>query len=243
MFDTVILLTGPAEQSTLAALLKRHNPQLTVHAARTLADLDAFNGRTLRSARLVAFLSPVIVPKRILDRLGFGAYNFHPGPPDYPGFVPCHFATYDGAIHFGATAHAMVEKVDAGPIVGVELFDIPAGTSVVALERLTFTELARLFWKLSKMLATQAEPLEPLPIGWCGKKTTRRMYEALCDIPLDIARDELERRLRVFGGGHFSIHPTITIDGHRFCYVRPQAEAAETSPLVPAQAQEPEPVA
>ena len=231
MFDTIILLTGQAEHATLSALLRRHNPRLTVHAAQTLAELEAFEPRLLRRARLIAFLTPVIVPPSILDRLGFGAYNFHPGPPDYPGFVPSHFATYDGAAGFGATAHVMVAQVDAGPIVGVELFDIPRGIGVLALERLAFIELARLFWKLANALATQERPLEELPIRWCGRKTTRRMYEAMCDIPLDISKEELARRLRVFGDGHFGIHPTITIDGRRFRYAKPQAEDA--APVAP----------
>jgi methionyl-tRNA formyltransferase len=236
MFDTVILLTGPGEQATLAALLKSHNPRLTVHAVQTLADLQAFERHLLRRARLIAFLTPVIVPQRILDRLGFGAYNFHPGPPNYPGFVPSHFATYDRATGFGATAHVMIAQVDAGPIVGVELFAIPPGTGVLALERLTFTELARLFWKLAKTLATQEQPLEQLPIRWCGKKSTRRRYEAMCGIPLDIGKEELERRMHVFGDGHFGIYPTVTLHGFQFRLIAADADHKVESPgIVPAQ--------
>ena len=239
MFDTAILLTGPGERATITALLRSHNPRLTVHTAETLAGLEAIEPRVLRRARLIAFLTLVIVPRRILDQLGYGAYNFHPGPPNYPGFVPSHFATYDGATRFGATAHAMIAQVDAGPIVGVELFDIPPGTGVLALERLAFTELARLLWKLAKPLAAQAEPLQRLPIRWCGKKSTRRMYEAMCDIPPDISSEELERRMRVFGDGHFGIHPTTTVNGRRFRY----AKSTDGSPatLVPAQQPELEP--
>jgi methionyl-tRNA formyltransferase len=236
VFDTIILLTGQAEHEMLAALLKRHNPRLTVHAVQTLAELEAFGGRDLPCARLIAFLTTVIVPQRILDQLGFGAYNFHPGPPNYPGFVPSHFATYDEATEFGATAHVMIAQVDAGPIVGVELFDIPPGTGVLALERLAFTELARLFWKLVNALATQETPLEELPIRWCGRKTTRRMYEAMCDLPLDISKEELARRVKVFGDGHFGIRPTITVRGHRFSYAKPNDD--NPAALVPAQCPE-----
>ena len=61
----------------------------------------------LARARLIAFATPVIVPGRILASLGYGAYNFHPGPPQYPGWAPAHFALYEQANEFGATVHAM----------------------------------------------------------------------------------------------------------------------------------------
>jgi len=235
MFDTIILLTGRAEQAPLAAALKDHNPRLTVRAAETLADLEAFEAPLLRCARLIGFLTPVVVPKRILDRLGFGAYNFHPGPPDYPGWVPSHFATYDGAKGFGATAHVMAAKVDAGPIVGVELFTIPPNTGVLALEKLAFIEVARLFWRLAPALARQSEPLPHLSIQWCGRKSTRKKYQALCDIPPDISKDELDRRMLAFGAGHFGINLTVTLHGYQFRYVPATVDdEAEAPSIVPA---------
>jgi hypothetical protein len=48
-------------------------------------------------------------------------------------------------------------------------------------------------------LATQSEPLAELPIKWSGTKSTRRPYAAMCNIPADISKDELERRRAVFG--------------------------------------------
>jgi len=45
----------------------------------TLADVNALSPDVLARARLIAFVTSVIVPARVLDRLGYGAYNFHPG--------------------------------------------------------------------------------------------------------------------------------------------------------------------
>jgi len=234
MFDTIILLTGPAEQSALSALLKSHNPQLTVHVVNNLPTLEALERRVLRRARLVAFLTPLIVPQRILEQLCFGAYNFHPGPPGYPGWVPSHFAIYDEAKTFGATAHIMTAQVDAGPIIGIELFDIPREIGVLGLERLAFTAAAKLFWALAKALATQEQSLGQLPIHWCGRKSTRRMYEAMCDIPLDITNEELNRRVKAFGVGHFGTYPTITVNGYRFRYVKSEDEKVASPTITPA---------
>ena len=240
-FDIIGLLAGVAEQSALASALKGHNPRLGIHCAATLAELEAFGPQLLRRARLVAFATPVVVPGHILDRFGFGAYNFHPGPPSYPGWLPSHFAVYDGATEFGATAHRMIEQVDAGAIVGVERFGIPPHTSVTALEQLAYSQLAFLFWRLAKTLATQAEPLDELPIGWSGRKSTRKMITALCDIPLDIAAAELRRRIAAFGDSDFGECPTITLHGVQFRYVKPEKEMIEAPSIAPERQTEREP--
>jgi methionyl-tRNA formyltransferase len=233
VFDTIILMTGPAEQAPLTSALLDHNPRLAVHPAMSLADLEALAPHFSR-ARLVSFVSAVVVPGRVLDAFGFGAYNFHPGPPDYPGRVPSHFALYDGATTFGATAHVMVERVDAGPIIDVELFPVPPRASVDRLEELAFVHAAKLFWRQAEALATQAEPLPALPVTWSGQKSTRRLHAAMCDIPADMAKDELDRRIAAFGAGHHGLSPTVTLHGHTFRYVKPEGDAGAPDPK-PAQ--------
>jgi methionyl-tRNA formyltransferase len=216
MFDTIILLSGTAEHLALPQVLLGHNPLLTVIPAGTSADLDALSADVLRRARLIAFVTSVIVPEAVLNRLGYGAINFHPGPPSYPGWAPAHFALYNREAEFGTTAHIMVEAVDAGPIVDVATFPIPADISVLGLEELTYGHLAQLFWRMARSLATDAELPPTLPLQWGNKKYSRRAYREICDIPLDIPKDELERRLKVFGDPHFGISPTIKLHGIEF---------------------------
>jgi methionyl-tRNA formyltransferase len=189
-FDTIVLLTGEVEQPILASILLSHNPRLTVLPAVTSADIAALEPETLRRARLAAFSSNVIVPAKVLDRLGYGAYNFHPGSPNFPGWAPARFAVHRQATEFGATAHVMTERVDAGPIVGTELFPVPAGISFSGLEELAYAHLARLFRRLAKSLATEIEPLPELPISWSGQKTSRRFYAAMGDVSLDLLMAE-----------------------------------------------------
>jgi methionyl-tRNA formyltransferase len=224
MLDTIILLSGPAEHSTLPAVLLGHNPHLDVINITSCAGLAILNPELLRCARLIAFVTPEIVPKSILAELGYGAFNFHPGPPSYPGWAPAHFALYDQACEFGVTAHVMVEQVDAGPIVDVEMFPIPAGMAVLALEGLAYAHLAQLFWRMAKALATNPAPPPTLPVQWGAKKYSRRAYRAICEIPLDIPKDELDRRIRVFGGNHFGMAPTINLHGIEFRAVAPATE-------------------
>lgn len=216
MFDTIILLTGPVEQGALASVLRGHRPQLTIYPVMTPDNLAALDVAILQRARLIAFSSPVIVPPEVLRALGYGAYNFHPGPPAYPGWAPAHFALYEGATEFGATAHAMAERVDSGPIIDVAPFAIPRGIGVQGLEGLAYAHLAQLYWRYGKQLATETRPLPEGTLRWGSKKNSRRSYQAICDIPLDISKEELARRLRVFGSNHFGVSPTIHLHGVEF---------------------------
>jgi methionyl-tRNA formyltransferase len=216
MFDTVILLSSALEREIFMTVLSEHNPCLTVIPVETLADLNALQPDTLASARLVAFVTGVIVPAKLLHQLGYGAYNFHPGPPGYPGFAPAHFALYRRALEFGATAHVMAARVDEGPIVGVEMFSIPPGASVISLEGMTYARLTYLFWSLAAKLATCSQPLAHLPLTWSGKKTTRRDVAAMCGIAADIPKDELDRRIELFGGHHSGVTPAIHLHGVEF---------------------------
>jgi methionyl-tRNA formyltransferase len=216
MFDTVILLTGPAERTVLPSVLLGHNPRLTVMPVETSAELAVLSPDLLRRARLVAYVTSVIVPQRILAQLGHDAFNFHPGPPSYPGWAPAHFALYDQATEFGATLHLMVERVDAGPIIEVEMFAIPADISVLGLEGLAYAHLAHLFWSMAKWLALNPEPPPALPLQWSERKYFRSTYRAMCEIPLDIPKDEFDRRIKVFGGNHFGMSPTVNLHGVEF---------------------------
>lgn len=230
-FDTVILLTGPAEQPVLAAALRGHNPSLTVQAAATLAELEALAPHFPR-ARLIGFVTSVVVPGHVLQALGFGAYNFHPGPPQYPGRFPSLFAIYDRATTFGATAHVMTERVDAGPIIGVDFFPMPPQPTLAAVDTLAFARLARLFWHRAEALARQPEPLAQLPIQWGARKSSRRSLAALREIPVDVTKEELERRIAALGHGHHGLGLTVTLHGHSFRYVRAEADDKIEAPSV-----------
>ncbi len=186
MLDTIILLSSALERPVFMTVLSTHNPCLTIIPVELPADLNALEPDTLAGARLIAFATSVIVPAKVLDQLGYGAYNFHPGPPAYRGWAPAHFALYQRAAEFGATAHVMVARVDEGPIIGVEMFSIPPGASVASLEGMAYARLSYLFWSLAAKLATCSKPLAQLPLSWSGKKNTRRDYAAMCGIPQDI---------------------------------------------------------
>jgi methionyl-tRNA formyltransferase len=235
MFDTVILLSGHAELSVLPHVLVGHNPYLKVIKAKTAFDLLALNSELLARARLIAFATGQIVPASILNRLGYGAINFHPGPPSYPGWAPAHFALYNREREFGVTAHVMIEQVDAGPIIDTTLFPIPADISVLGLEGLAYAHLAHLFWRMMGSLATEPSPPPTRPVEWGPKKYSRRNFWDICDIPFDIGREEFEHRIKIFGGNHFGVAPTIRLHGIEFRAVIPtENQGQDGTPLTSA---------
>jgi len=216
MFTTLILITGEVEQPVLGDVFRSHNPALDIRPVVTAEDLAGLDPALLPAARIVAFCTDALVPAAVIAATGWGAYNFHPGSPDYPGWSPFAFAAYRGATRFGATAHEMAALVDSGAIVDVEMFDVPVGCDPNRLMELSYSALITLFMRLAEPLATRAAALPRLDIAWGTERCTRRALAKLCDIPPDIEAEELARRVRVLSAVDETMRPTVTLHGYRF---------------------------
>jgi methionyl-tRNA formyltransferase len=215
MVETILLLAPEFCSAVLSDQLTACNPGLRILSIVSVPELAALPRRLLATSRLIGFATPVIVPAAFLARLGYGAYNFHPGPPSYPGTVPAQMAIYEGAQFFGATAHEMVERVDAGPIVGMDLCALPPEATAVEAEMLALDLLLKLFSNLSYAL-TEPQPLPRLPVTWASRKSTRATLAGLCALPLDISAHELARRVKAIDGNHLGYELTVTLHGRRF---------------------------
>lgn len=203
MTRTVVLLTPIEEFETLAAMARDADPLAVIRRAADADQLRELVSGFAIDDRLIAFATPVIVPPDVIDALPSPAYNFHNGPPAYPGLFPACFAIYDGARTFGATAHEMVAAVDQGPIIGVEECDIPPSIDRVHLEALSRDLLTRLLGRmLPLILATDARPPH-LDMTWGARVTRKADFDALCDLPENVGRDEFALRLRAVGEGPY----------------------------------------
>lgn len=195
----IILLTGESEASPLAEILRNADPRMHINTVISATQLHDVFATSQRGARLLSFCSPVIVPAAMLEDLGGPAYNFHPGPPDYPGRYPSVFALYAGATRFGITVHEMVRQVDAGPIVAAEWFVVPENCDLATLEQLAFIELAGKFRQLAPLLVDLERPLPRMPYRWSGKRTSRADCERLCQITPGLSDREIELLRRACG--------------------------------------------
>lgn len=201
MLTEIVLLTGEIEGPHLAEILRRDHPSLrTVTAvdreslARACATPAPSGGR-----RLVSFCTSVIVPAEVLDAVTGPAYNFHPGPPEYPGAHAASFAIYDGAKTFGVTVHEMAIKVDAGSIVAVERFDVPEKARYMDLELLAYKVMVGMFYDLAGRLAGDETPLPVIGETWGSRKTTEADFERMGRYDQDTPEAEITRRFRAFG--------------------------------------------
>lgn len=194
----IILLADHIGGRELSTFLQLQAPTRKIVHVSTLLQLDALPLDVLAEARLIAFKTGIVVPSRILRRLGYGAYNFHPGPPDYPGWAPFAFAIYDQTATFGATAHQMIRKVDAGPIIGVARFPMPPNVVSTELQKQTIKVMLELFRRLAPVLANNPNPLPIMPLSWGKQVRTRADFNRLCELSTDLDEEERNRRRRAF---------------------------------------------
>jgi methionyl-tRNA formyltransferase len=143
---------------------------------------------------LISYLSPWIVPRRLLDTSGVSV-NFHPASRDYPGTGCYNFCLYEGAAEYGAICHHMVEKVDRGAIIEERRFPVLAGETVETLKYRTMIVMLALYHDILSGI----DAGRPLPIsagGWSRAPFTRAQLDELCVISPSMTPDEIKRRIR-----------------------------------------------
>ncbi|HEU5056296.1 MAG TPA: formyltransferase family protein [Kofleriaceae bacterium] len=166
---------------------------------------------------VLSLLNGYIVKPALLEAAGGRAFNVHPGPPEYPGRDPWHFAYYDGFPRAGATLHRMSPRVDDGEILDVAEREFDPTLSVVE-----YAELCRrlavslLLRNLAAILAGAIEPR--CRRTWRAEaKRSRRDFTTMCEVDSSMSADEIARRLRSF---HDPRHENVytVIHGHKFFY-------------------------
>ena len=196
----IVLLMKPPETRFFSEEISKIAPSTTLYPVHDAAALRRVTSRAPETARLIAFSTAIIVPPEILGHFRYNCYNFHPGPPEFPGNRPSAFALYAGATRFGVTLHQMHDKVDAGPIIAVSRFAVGNVEDAQALAVEAYKQLARLFLRnLTTLVRTEMPPM-PLPIAWSGEKGTMAKYDSLRRIEGSLDGEELARRMRCFDG-------------------------------------------
>lgn len=195
----IVILTKQIEAPFLVQFIKNENPDIEVKAALNEAELRRQIGDQGSDTRLISFNSPIIIPKDILDKLGHTAYNIHPGSPKYPGTYPVAFALKDKASSYGATAHEIIEKVDAGRVVIVEETSIPVGISLEQLTALAFELATQVFSQVAIHCATSIESLPVIERQWSGEKSSKKTYQQMCKLPANASSADIANLRRICG--------------------------------------------
>jgi len=176
----------------------------------------------LRADFLFSF-GPVIVHSALLKSLRVAAINFHMAPPRWPGVFAWGLAILEGDSEFGATAHMMVEEVDAGPILRVSRFPIESddtGESIRAKAIARIPDLAR-----AVINDLRSNDWKPTPSGdrWERKALRRKDIMPLLGLKPGTSEEEMLRKIRAFGRtSRHELFPGPYIDAHgiKFWYLK-----------------------
>jgi methionyl-tRNA formyltransferase len=155
-----------------------------------------------------------------IRRAAVGAINFHPGPPEYPGSGCINWALLDGAKEFGVTAHLMSEKIDSGAILAVDRFDVFPSDNVETLLSRTHEHLGQVAMRIIETLFSLDKPgqraflaTEPTAL-WTGEAKSMSELDSLRRVPVNISRDELEKRIRAVHHPSFPLY--LELGEHNF---------------------------
>lgn len=199
--EYLILVTGPTEAPHLSAIAGNHVPAVKVVPVH---DLEALENAIARLqglepvTSLVAIATDVIIPSEILDSLPSRCFNFHAGPPEYPGSLSASFAVYEGAETFGVTLHRLAPEVDSGSILAVERFPVPPGTTAADLNGTTYMALIGMFSAWIERLMDDEDFAPATGEDWHQPARTRAQARDLSVISYDLEEDERDRRKRAF---------------------------------------------
>lgn len=144
---------------------------------------------------IFSYLSPWIIPERVLTRARFSSINWHPGPPEYPGIGCTNFAIYNQEKVFGITCHHMLSKVDTGKIIQVKRFNIDPDHSVLDITLKCYELIFESFKEIINLLLSDKELTESKEM-WQREPYKRSQLDALCELTLDMASDEIKRRIK-----------------------------------------------
>lgn len=151
--------------------------------------------REWRGDYIISYLSPWIVPERLLRAARIAAINFHPGPPEYPGTGCTNFALYEGATRYGVTCHHMEKSVDTGRLIAVRRFPIKPTDTVWSVNQRSHAEIFDLFHEVVALLLRGA-PLPEASQQWTRRPFTRGELDALCEVTAAMPEAEIARRVR-----------------------------------------------
>ncbi len=200
MVRSIILLTGEREVPFFKEFLWERDSSLNIMAAHTRSELIDAVDKTGGNARLISYVTDVIVPRHILSRLVLTPYNIHPGPPEFPGSHADSFAIWEGSNTYGVTAHEIAPLVDSGPIVAVCRFPMPALATRLELADLAYSKAVEVFAVVAAHCADCDDPMpRMLDEHWSNVKTTKAQFRDLCSSLSKVPTDALDRLQRACG--------------------------------------------
>ena len=163
---------------------------------------------------LISYLSPWIIPEKILKKVKFQKINFHPGPPEFPGIGCFNFALHKKSNLYGVTAHEMSKKVDSGKIIKIRKFKVKKNQSIESLIKKSYQEMFYLFKEIIINFKKERK-IYFSKLKWKRKAYTRKELEKLCEIKNFNNKRKLLNKIR---STYFEGYPGPYLKVHGFCF-------------------------
>lgn len=147
---------------------------------------------------LISFLNSIYISKSVRKKIKINSFNFHPGPPEYPGFGCYNFALLDKVNFYGSTVHVINDKFDSGKIVNVKKFKI--SYKKFNLEKLirktheNIVQQAKVFINdiQNKKLKIEGK------LKWKKKSYTKKEFEIARQIKLSDSKKKILEKIKAF---------------------------------------------
>lgn len=217
---TCILLTGDHEHLSVAAQTfarklfdVRHVSRYSRESRYLAAEVtDLTRGGEIDF--LFSYLSPVIVPERILQSIRRAAINFHPAPPEWPGIGAASYALYEGDETFGVTAHQMTSRIDSGPIVRAMRFPIVPDDDCESLWARALNFSLFLLYDVLGHVARTGNA-EPSGDAWKRAAVRRAEFEKWMRVMPSDSPEEIRRKVRALAHSKLP-GPYLEVAGMKF---------------------------
>lgn len=143
----------------------------------------------------ISYMSPWIIPKKLLSSVKEFSINFHPGPPEYRGIGCTNFAVYNNEYKYGVTAHLMTSKIDSGKVINVKYFPILPGDSLVEITNKCYRYIQEQFFYVFNSYIKNGR-LPESDKKWSKRLYTRKELNCLCRIHKGMTIAEVRRRIK-----------------------------------------------
>ena len=147
---------------------------------------------------LISFLNSMYINKSVRKKIKINSFNFHPGPPEYPGFGCYNFALLDQVNFYGSTIHVINDKFDSGKIVNVKKFKISyKKCNLEKLIKKTHENILKQAKNFINVIRNKKLKIEE-NIKWRRKAFTKKEFEIAREIKLNDTRKNVLNKIKIF---------------------------------------------
>ncbi len=147
---------------------------------------------------LISFLNKSYISDKLRRKIKINSFNFHPGPPEYPGYGCYNFALLDKINFYGSTVHIINKKFDNGEIVDVKKFKISyKKINLDKLISMTHKNMSKQSKKFINEILKDKLKVEN-NFKWRKRAYTKKEFESAREIKLNDSKKIILKKLKAF---------------------------------------------